>query len=257
MIDINKAKSEFMKYVKNYDQENKRILLKISHSYRVMEQSKKIAESLNLDKEQVDLATLIGLLHDIARFEQMKRYGTYVDSKSVDHGDLGAEILSDKSFLRRFIDSDKYDDIIITAVRNHNKYKIQDGLSENELLHSKIIRDADKLDILYEATESFWYKEAEKELIENAETVDEEYFEQIKNHKQIHRKKGFINKIDAVISYLAFVFDFNFKYSFKVTYENDYINKITNRFEFKNSKSKEQMEEIKDIINKFIIEKIS
>ena len=33
----------------------------------------KIAEDLNLSKEQIDLATLIGLLHDIARFEQRKR----------------------------------------------------------------------------------------------------------------------------------------------------------------------------------------
>ena len=72
MIDINKAKSEFMEYVKNYDQDNPRIVLKISHSFRVMEQSKKIAESINLDEEQIELATLIGLLHDIARFEQMK-----------------------------------------------------------------------------------------------------------------------------------------------------------------------------------------
>lgn len=257
MIDINKAKSEFMEYVKNYDQDNPRIVLKISHSFRVMEQSKKIAESINLNEEQIELATLIGLLHDIARFEQMKVYGTYVDEKSVDHGDLGAKMLSDSNFIRRFVSEDKYDHIIIAAIRNHNKYKIQDGLTDLELLHSKIIRDADKLDILYEATESFWYKEAEKEYIENSAPVNEEYFKSIKEHKPILRKKGIVNKIDSVASYLAFTFDFNFKYTFKRTKEEGYINKIIDRFEFKNPESKKQIEEIKSIVNNFILDNIS
>ena len=36
-----------------------------------MEISKKIAESLKLTQEEIELATLIGLLHDIARFEKL------------------------------------------------------------------------------------------------------------------------------------------------------------------------------------------
>ena len=74
MIDLSKAKSEFIKYTNNYDLNDSHITRKIHHSLRVMEASKKIAENLNLTKEQIDLATLIGLLHDIARFEQRKRY---------------------------------------------------------------------------------------------------------------------------------------------------------------------------------------
>ena len=252
MIDIEKAKLEFMNYVKNYDQENKMIVLKISHAFRVMEQSKNIAESLKLEKEQVDLATLIGLLHDIARFEQMKRYGTYEDKKSIDHGDLGAEMLSNVSFIRRFVSDDKYDNIIIVAVKNHNKYEIQDGLTDLELLHSKIIRDADKIDILYEATESFWYKESEKDFIDSSEFVSDEYFAQIKNHKQVVRKKGDVSRIDKIISYMGFVFDFNYKYTFKTVYEKDYINKIIDRLDYRSSKSREQIEEIKKIVNDFI-----
>ena len=79
MIDLEKAKNEFIKYTNNYDLTNSHITRKIYHSLRVMEVSKKIAEDLKLTQEQIDLATLIGLLHDIARFEQRKRYGTYYD----------------------------------------------------------------------------------------------------------------------------------------------------------------------------------
>ena len=50
------------------------------------------------------------------------------------------------NLIRKFIDDDKYDEIISKAIYNHNKYKIQEGLNEIELLQCKIIRDADKLD---------------------------------------------------------------------------------------------------------------
>ena len=43
--------------------------------------------------------------------------------------------------------TEQYDCIIYKAINNHNKFEIERGLSERELLHCKIIRDADKLDI--------------------------------------------------------------------------------------------------------------
>ena len=48
---------------------------------------------LDLTQEEVEIASLIGLLHDIARFEQYTQYGTFKDLQSIDHGNLGAEIL--------------------------------------------------------------------------------------------------------------------------------------------------------------------
>ena len=48
MIDIIHAKSEFKKYVSNYDIENPKIVAKISHIERVASYAKKIAESLKL-----------------------------------------------------------------------------------------------------------------------------------------------------------------------------------------------------------------
>ena len=55
MIDLEKAKNEFINYTNNYDLTNSHITRKIYHSLRVMEASKKIAENLNLTKEQIDL----------------------------------------------------------------------------------------------------------------------------------------------------------------------------------------------------------
>ena len=55
---------------------------------------------------------------------------------------------------------------------------------------------------------------------------------------------------------MGFVFDFNYKYTFKTVYEKDYINKIIDRLDYKSSKFKNQINEIKKIVNDFIKESI-
>lgn len=251
MIDIEKAKREFLNYTSNYDSNNKHIRSKISHSLRVMNYSTKIAESLNLSKQQIDLATLIGLLHDIARFEQRRIYNTFVDNKSVDHGDLGVEILEKDNFIRTFIETDEYDEIIKTAIKNHNKYKIEDSLSEDALLQAKIVRDADKLDILFEAVEIFWNTDEDKINIENSD-ISEDYLKQFEDKKQILRSKVVSNKLDGIIGTVSFIFDLNFKYSINYVYNENYINKILNRFEYKNEDVKNKIKKVKNISKKFL-----
>ena len=54
---------------------------------------------------------------------------------------------------------------------------------------------------------------------------------------------------------MAFIFDMNFKESFEILKEKDYINKTFDRFDFKDEKTKEDMEKIKEIANEYIEEK--
>ena len=98
MIDLEKAKTEFIKYVSNYDESIEEIKRKKEHSFRVMQLSTQIAQSLSLTQDGVELATLIGLLHDIARFEQYTKYKTFNDVDSIDHGDYGAKILQENQY---------------------------------------------------------------------------------------------------------------------------------------------------------------
>lgn len=250
-MDIEKAKKEFLNYTNKYDMNNNKIKIKIDHSIRVMEIGKNIAKDLNLTKEQIELATLIGLLHDIARFEQMKRYGTFKDSKSCDHGDLGVEILKQDNFLRKFIEENKYDKIILTAIKNHNKYEIEKNLTEEEILFTKIIRDADKLDIMYESVEMFWKDEQVVKEIEQSDITIEVY-NQFALNETINRKYS-KSIADHVICLIGFIFDINYKYDFKVIKREDYINKILSRFNFK---YKEKFENVREIANNYIETKI-
>lgn len=250
MIDIEKAKSEFINYTNNYDSTNPHIARKIGHTFRVMEFSKKIAESLKLSKEDIELATLIGLLHDLARFEQRRLYDTFSDSKSVDHGDLAVTILEENEYIRKYVEENQYDEIIKLAVKNHNKFKIQDGLDERTLLHAKIVRDADKLDIMYEGVHMFYNTPEEIKQIENLPIADE-YYEQFIQRKQIFRKKE-PTVLDGMICLISFIFDLNFEYSKEKVIKEDYINKILNRFNFKNEKTKLQIEEIRNIVCEYL-----
>ena len=245
-INIEKAINEFMKYTENYDLQEEHIKGKQSHSLRVMDISKQIAQGLELEQQEIDIATLIGLLHDIARFEQYTKFKTFKDLESIDHGDLGAEILQED--IRKYIEINQYDETIIKAVKNHNKFKIEEGLTEKEKLFAKIIRDADKLDIFYQSVERFW--KGKEEQVENS-IISESAIEQFKNFSQIKRNVG-EPAIDNIMRVIAFIFDINFKVSFQIIKEQDYINKILNRYNFKDKYTKQQVEEIRQIANEYV-----
>ena len=55
-IDIVKAKQIFKEYVKNYNPEDEKIKIKIAHIERVSQISKRLAENLKLNQEDIELA---------------------------------------------------------------------------------------------------------------------------------------------------------------------------------------------------------
>ena len=243
-----KARKALKKYIEKYDFSNPRIKLKAAHIYRVADVSKQIATELNLTKEEIDLAELIGLLHDIGRFEQLRIYDTFKDSKSVNHAEMGVKVLKENNFIKEFCNDEKYYDIIYAAILNHNKYKIDDDLKGKTLLQSKIVRDADKIDILnllvFEAFETLY----KKQNIIN-EPISKEVFDAMLEGKQVERKYQ-KTSMDDWVSNVGYIYDLNFKPSFKILKEKDYINKIIDR-----TKTPE-MEKIREYVNKYIDIKI-
>ena len=95
-INREKALAAFQEYTDRYDSSRDMIRLKIEHTYRVCGLCQQIARSLDLPEEEVDIAWLTGLLHDVGRFEQQRVYGTFTDADSIDHAKYGARILFGK-----------------------------------------------------------------------------------------------------------------------------------------------------------------
>ena len=87
------AQQEFESYLNGYDRENDRIKLKIIHTYGVVKQAEELAGRMHLSAEDTDLARLIALLHDIGRFEQLKRYDSF-EPGTMDHAAYGVKAVS-------------------------------------------------------------------------------------------------------------------------------------------------------------------
>lgn len=249
------AIEEFRKYIiENYDLKDGMISLKIRHTYGVVDASEYIAKSIGLDNENIQLARIIALLHDIGRFEQAKQYKDYRDYKNIDHAELGVKILFEEGFIRKFIQDDKYDNIILKAIKNHNKLEIEDGLNEEELLHAKIIRDADKTDILYILTFDEVKTIYETEDMSNEKITDEIYREFLEDRKIDYSKRQ--NAADTIISHFAYVFDFNFDYGLRYINDNKYIQKLYNRFSFNDKDTMSKYTNAYEITINYIKEKL-
>lgn len=140
------ARAAFEAYVARYDVSDERIALKVEHTYEVAALCDSIARDEGLGARDVDLAWLCGLLHDIGRFEQLRRWNTFSDAASCSHAMLGLDVL--QAEMPRFTQDDGWAAIITKAVAYHSDYRLPPGLTDRERLFCAITRDADKVDIL-------------------------------------------------------------------------------------------------------------
>lgn len=254
IVNLEEAKKEFIRYVDNFDLNIEKIALKKYHSLRVMEVAEKIAKLENFSEEEIELATLIGLLHDIARFKQYTEYKTFKDAQSFDHGDMGVEILEKENFIRSFIKTDKYDEIIKLAIKNHNKFAIEEGLTEEQTKFCKLIRDADKLDIFYIASEQFWKNE--KEQMESS-VINPEIKQALDEQMMIENNKySKIEYVDSLIRMLGYLFDINFESSLEIIKEENYIDRMVNRFKYRDANTQKIVLESGEQMKKYILNKI-
>ncbi|MGA2070477.1 MAG: HD domain-containing protein [Sedimentisphaerales bacterium] len=124
---------------------NANIKLKQDHSARVCAEMLYLADELRLSDNQRLLAETIALFHDVGRFLQFARYRTYSDPKSINHCLLGLEILQKENVLVQLPDDERQ--VIEAAIRYHGEKELPGNLTGDTLPFSKMIRDADKLDI--------------------------------------------------------------------------------------------------------------
>lgn len=255
MIDRRRAKEVFAEYVSSYDMNIGQNRLKVKHTYKVADISEQITEQLKLSPQDVDLAWLIGLLHDIARFEQNKRYGTFNDLVSVDHAELGADILFKEGKIRDFIDEDDYDYIIEKAIRFHNKYRVDSTLDDRTRMFCNIIRDADKLDIFRVNLESskedvYEVSEADFKNSEFSKDIFESFFDEKTVLKQLKKKA-----VDGLACHLSLVYELVYPASVKIAVEQGFVEKMMN-FKSENAKANEQLKQMSEKLREYIKQRI-
>ena len=238
---MNENFDAFDEYALKYDMNIDMIKYKYNHSYRVVHQAEEICRSLNLDTEERDLASNIALLHDIARFKQWKEYKTFCDHDSFDHGDEAIKILFDEGEIKNYNIKEEDYDVLKKAIKNHNKYSIDKKLNEREKLHSMIIRDADKIDIVY-AFSTNRLLELEDDDSEISESVSEDFM----NHV-LTVKKEIKTKNDRILEILGYLYDLVYDYSKERVLNEKYVDKIYNHL-----KNKKLFKPYRDEMIKFL-----
>ncbi|EKD82732.1 MAG: metal-dependent phosphohydrolase, partial [uncultured bacterium] len=155
--DLKHFKNWFDAYVENFvsdDPEVKmNIDLKYQHTLRVCNAAVEIATDLGLAGPDLCLAETAALFHDVGRFEQFWRYRTFSDKRSVNHASFGVGILRGNDVLLRLSESERI--LILKSIAFHNQAVLSEGLDDRCLLHARLLRDADKLDIWRVATDYY------------------------------------------------------------------------------------------------------
>lgn len=203
-----------------------------------------IAKSLGISQKDVDIAWEIGMLHDIGRFEQLRRFDTFDDSKSIDHAKFGADLLFVDGLINSFEEDENIYPLLEKAVRYHSLYRLPEDLSEKELLFGQIIRDADKVDIYkscYEAGLENVYHATTEEVLNSAITpeVYQVFCEERAIPKNIRKTVA-----DHLVGHIALTFELMYPESRRLAVEQGFLKKML-EIEFDNQKTMETMQEIK------------
>ena len=241
----------FAEYVRNYDPSDEKIKLKIDHTYRVAGMCQRIAESLGLSEPDVDIAWLLGMLHDIGRFEQIRRFGTFSDADSVDHAEFGADLLFKEGLIRKFAEGyyeecelarsgneeaeqiiknnehhNKDTGLLEMAIRQHNKYRVKEDLTERQRMFCDILRDADKVDIFKVNADipmEIIYDVTTEELKNGIITKEvlESFYKKETVLKSVRR-----SAVDHIVGHISLLFELVYKESYRQAKEQGYVYKL-------------------------------
>ena len=230
---LNKFKQWFNSYTSDFYRDdsfvNANLKLKEGHTHRVCNEMNYLTDQLDLTESQSLLAQTIALFHDVGRYEQFTEYKTFADKDSVPHGPLAVQVLQKHNILDNLHETES--NILKKAIALHSVKKLPPSLDEDALLFTRLIRDADKLDIFRlvadvdtlpqaktrETLLINWFPEGDdysKEMIRavlNREHID---YTSMKTHN------------DMKILHLAWVYDLNFRPTFRKIKRKKYIEKI-------------------------------
>lgn len=124
-------------------------------------------------------------------------------------------------------------------IANHNRYAIEDGLSERSLLHAKIIRDADKLDNyrvkLEDGISTMIGRGITEENLGSFDITDAVYEEAEKKVSILSSLRK--TPMDIWVSYIAVTFDIYFKETLEIISEENYIRRLFDRVPYTNQKT--------------------
>ncbi len=207
---------------------NSTIHLKEKHTEHVCRNMIFLGNALGLSDQDMILAEIMGLFHDLGRFKQYAVYSTFRDMDSENHAMLGLREMAAHKVLSGCNRNEKR--WIAKAVAFHNTMKIPDDQDERTLFFIRLLRDADKLDIWRVFID--YYKVRDKQVnaaVEIGLPDDPDFSPRViaaLNNGCFARIQDLKTLNDFKLLQISWVFDLNFAPSFKAVKELEYIEKI-------------------------------
>jgi hypothetical protein len=206
--------------------------LKCEHTLRVVENAREIAASVAADarffaggdaRHEIAVAQIIAYLHDAGRFYQLRRNGTFSDLAGENHAALGIQAIRDEKLGGLFSESDE--SVIATAVAQHNAYRVGAPAGSRAMMHAKIIRDADKLDIFGIMTDTGATRKYSLYNDDSAGAFTDRLLESAIGHANL-RYEDIKTLEDWAVFNVSLIYDVNYPKSFERIKRNGYVEKI-------------------------------
>ena len=226
-ISTGKYQSWFGRYARRFlkdaDRNASAVALKIVHSQRVRHEIVAIGKATGLTPGEFLVAEVTGLFHDIGRFEQFLKFQTFVDAESVDHAQMSREVLEREGVLNDFSLENR--SIILDAIYYHNKLAIPSSFDGRRRIISRLIRDADKLDIL-RVFNDFYRKGAGSDAVNlglpGSEKVSPKVLEDFL-HERVVNFRDVISTTDFLVMRLSWFYDINFPQTLRRIMDRGYL----------------------------------
>ena len=229
---VGELKAWFDEYIRSFPAQDsdlrQNIALKQEHTRKVCEEIVSVGKELGLSKAEIALAEVMALFHDVGRFEQYMQFRTFVDGKSVNHAELGVKILREKNVLADLDIPTR--ELVLAAIAWHNRAQICDIEDPRCLFFTRLLRDADKLDIYRVVTDCYIQRAGRKnkavELdLPDTPEISHEVFQAFMARKVIqHAQLQTLN--DFKLLQLAWIFDINFTPALRRVCDRGYLNII-------------------------------
>ena len=230
--DLNHLKKWFSHYVRSFycadPVTQQAIELKEKHSLSVCSEILNVGRQLRMSQNSLRIAEAMALFHDIGRFDQFTRYRTFADRKSENHAQLGVEVLRREYTLAALNEETR--NLILKAISFHNRLSIPDGETHICMHFSRLLRDADKLDIFNLVSSYYCADPGERsnaiELdLPDTPGMSDEILTSLLNGKMISMQQ-IQSCNDFKLFQMGWIYDINFQPAFQIIQERDYLKKI-------------------------------
>jgi hypothetical protein len=227
---IQAFRTDFKKYLKPFISAQYRddinVLRNIIHTEKVVENILILADSLELSETEKNTAEVVALFHDIGRFWLMMQDQN--DSKGFDHAEASVQFLHTNHTFNSLDESVK--NSLSEIIRNHHLPELFKKENGSTLFFTKLLRDADKLDIWRSTTDYLVNKKKKSnlalELDLSEKLVVTGSFCQTIIDKGIPVRNDLVTFSDYLLYQMSWVFDLNFRKSYQILNQKQYMRYI-------------------------------